>query len=116
LLGNERNGRWRLAPAGGVRRTRRRYRDSTLVLETEFETEDGTVRVTDFMPHRHRHADVVRLVEGVRGRVPMLMELVARFDYGWIVPWVRRVDGALLAVAGPDALTLRSGWRPEART
>lgn len=109
LLGKKRNGRWLLGPAGGVRRTRRRYRDGTLVLETEFETEDGAVRVIDFMPHRHDHADVVRLVEGVRGRVHMWMELIARFDYGWIVPWVRRVDEALLAVAGPDALTLRAG-------
>ncbi|HEY3239236.1 MAG TPA: glycoside hydrolase family 15 protein [Acidimicrobiia bacterium] len=108
LLGDESHGRWLLAPAGGVRRTRRRYRGDTLVLETEFETDDGAVRVIDCMPHRHQYADVVRLVEGVSGRVPMRMELVMRFDYGSILPWVRRVGDAVLAVAGPDALTLRA--------
>jgi GH15 family glucan-1,4-alpha-glucosidase len=113
LLGDETHGRWLLAPAGEVRRVRRRYRGPTLVLETEFETEDGTVRVIDCMPHRHEYADVVRLVEGVSGRVPMRMELIVRFDYGSIVPWVRRVgrdegDTVLLAVGGPDALSLRS--------
>ena len=113
LLGDRSHGRWLLAPAGDVRRIRRRYRGPTLVLETEFETEGGTVRVVDCMPHRHEYADVVRLVEGVSGRVPMRMELIVRFDYGSIVPWVRRVRGdegdtVLLAVGGPDALSLRS--------
>ncbi len=108
LLGDESHGRWLLAPAGGLRRTARRYRGDTLVLETEFETDDGVVRVVDCMPHRHRYADVVRLVEGVSGRVPMRMQLVMRFDYGSIVPWVRRVGDAVLAVAGPDALSLRA--------
>jgi GH15 family glucan-1,4-alpha-glucosidase len=108
LLGDERHGRWRLAPAAEVRRTRRRYRDATLVLETDFETDDGAVRVVDCMPHRHVSADVVRVVHGLRGRVRMRMDLVMRLDYGRVVPWVRRVDGALWAVAGPDALCLRT--------
>lgn len=108
LLGDERHGRWLLAPAEPLRRVRRRYREGTLVLETEFETDSGAVRLVDFMPHRHRYADVVRIVEGLRGRVPVGMQLVMRFDHGWVVPWVRRVGDALLAVAGPDALTLRT--------
>src|SRR5919108_545445 len=108
LLGDERNGHWRIAPAGGVRRVRRRYRDDTLILETEFETEDGTVRVVDFMAPRMADPDVVRVVEGVRGRVPMRMELRIRFDYGRLTPWVRRVGLALLAVSGPEAVVLRT--------
>ena len=108
LLGDESNGRWLLAPLGGVRRVRRRYREGTLVLDTEFETDAGAVRVTDFMPHRDGHAGVVRLVEGLAGRVPMGMRLVMRFDYGRTVPWVRRLDGGLVAVAGPDALVLHA--------
>ncbi len=106
LLGDESNGRWLLAPLGGVRRVRRRYRASTLVLDTELETDTGAVRITDFMPHRDGHAGVVRIVEGVAGHVPMGMRLVIRFDYGRTVPWVRRLDGRLMAVAGPDALVL----------
>ena len=108
LLGDQGNGHWQIAPAGGVRRVRRRYRDDTLVLETEFETEDGTVRVVDFMVPRLADPDVVRVVEGVRGRVPMRMELRIRFDYGRLTPWVRRVDRALLAISGPEALVLRT--------
>jgi GH15 family glucan-1,4-alpha-glucosidase len=106
LLGEESNGRWLLAPSAAIRRVRRRYREGTLVLDTEFETDTGTARITDFMPHRDGHAGLVRIVEGVAGSVPMRMHLVMRFDYGRTVPWVRRVDGALLAVAGPDALVL----------
>jgi GH15 family glucan-1,4-alpha-glucosidase len=86
----------------------RRYRDETLVLETEHRTAEGTVRVLDFMPQRGRHPDLVRIVEGVGGRVAMRMQLIIRFDYGLIVPWVRKADGSLLAVAGPDALCLRT--------
>jgi GH15 family glucan-1,4-alpha-glucosidase len=108
LLGDESHGRWLLAPAAGGRATRRRYRDNTLVLETEFETPEGAVRVIDFMPIFDQDVDVVRIVEGVRGHVPMRMELVIRFDYGSIVPWVQQHRGALRAVAGPDALTLRT--------
>ncbi len=108
LLGDPHNGRWLLRPAGEVRATRRRYRGETLVLETEFETADGTVRVIDCMPPDEEIPNLVRVVEGVEGAVPMRMELVIRFDYGWVVPWVRRVDGVLSAVGGPDALELRT--------
>jgi GH15 family glucan-1,4-alpha-glucosidase len=104
LLDDPRAGRWRIAPAGAGRCTRRRYRGDSLVLETEWETVDGTVRVVDAMPPRGEAADVVRVVEGVSGRVPMSMELVLRLDYGSAVPWVRHVDGELAAIAGPDAL------------
>ena len=99
------NGRWLLAPTGTITRQSRRYRPGTLVLETEFETADGAVRIVDCMPIRDRTPDVVRIVEGLRGRVPMHMELVLRFDYGSIVPWVvRRVDRRLRATAGPDSV------------
>jgi GH15 family glucan-1,4-alpha-glucosidase len=108
LLGDESHGRWLLRPAGEVKATTRRYRSDTLVLETELETEEGTVRVVDFMPPRGRYPDVARIVEGVSGRVPMRMQLVIRFDYGSIVPWVRRRQGALTAIGGPEALVLRT--------
>jgi GH15 family glucan-1,4-alpha-glucosidase len=108
LLGDERHGRWLLAPAGGVRRVSRRYRPGTLVLETEFENADGTVRIVDCMPPRQKHPNLVRVVEGVAGRVPMRMQFVARFEYGSIVPWVTRRGRLLSAVAGPDTVTLRS--------
>jgi len=108
LLGDRSNGRWLLAPAGGVREVRRRYQGDTLVLETEYRTDDGVVRVVDCMPPRQWDPDVARVVEGVKGRVRMRMELTIRFDYGSIVPWVRHVDGALHAVAGPDSVWLRT--------
>jgi GH15 family glucan-1,4-alpha-glucosidase len=108
LLGDESNGRWRLGPAGGGRAARRRYRDETLVLETEFETAAGAVRVIDFLPIRDQTPHLVRIVEGLRGSVPMQMELVIRFDYGQTVPWVRRLEGVLTAVAGPDGVALRT--------
>ena len=108
LLGNEDNGRWLIAPAAGGRATRRRYRDHTLVLETEFETAEGAVRIIDFMPIRDQTVDVIRIVEGLRGHVPMQMHLTIRFDYGQTIPWVRNIGGALVAVAGPDALVLRA--------
>jgi GH15 family glucan-1,4-alpha-glucosidase len=108
LLGDENSGRWLLAPAAGGRATRRRYRDGTLVLETEFDTPEGSVRITDFMPIRGKTVDIVRIVEGLDGQVPMQMHLTIRFDYGSIIPWVRDVHGALVAVAGPDALVLRT--------
>jgi GH15 family glucan-1,4-alpha-glucosidase len=108
LLGSADNGRWRLAPAGEVIDVARRYRPSTLVLETTFTTATGQVRVVDCMPIRGEAPDVVRVVEGVSGRVAMEMELVLRFDYGATVPWVRRIDGALRAIAGPDAVELRT--------
>jgi GH15 family glucan-1,4-alpha-glucosidase len=108
LLGDENYGHWLLAPAAGGRATRRRYRDHTLVLETEFETPEGAVRIIDFMPIRDQTVDVVRIVEGLRGEVPMQMHLTIRFDYGHTIPWVRNIGGALVAVAGPDALVLRA--------
>ncbi|MFL5767427.1 MAG: glycoside hydrolase family 15 protein, partial [Actinomycetota bacterium] len=108
LVGGAEHGRWLVAPRGGVKRTTRRYRPGTLILETEFETEDGAVRLTDCMPIRDGEANVVRFVEGLRGRVPMWTELVMRFDYGSVVPWVRSEAGHLRAIAGPDALHLHS--------
>lgn len=106
LLGDADNGRWLLAPDCQVHRIARRYRDDTLVLETEFETDHGAVTVVDCMPPRTRQPDLVRMVVGKSGRVPMRMQLVIRFGYGKIVPWVRRLDGGIRAVAGPDALRL----------
>jgi GH15 family glucan-1,4-alpha-glucosidase len=107
LLGDERHGRWLLAPAGEVTSTSRRYRPGTLVLETDFETADGTVQVTDFMPRRGGGApQLVRIVEGLRGRVPMRMELVLRPDYGEVVPWVDRVVDGVLLQSGPGAFHL----------
>ncbi|MGX1547452.1 glycoside hydrolase family 15 protein [Streptomyces adustus] len=109
LLGDEDNGHWRIAPKdveGPC--TRRAYRPDTLVLDTEWDTPDGTVRVTDLMPQRERAPDVVRIVEGVSGRVTVRSTLRLRFDYGSIVPWMRRSDGHRIAVAGPDSVWLRS--------
>ncbi len=109
LLGDDSHGYWKLAPKGAALSTHRRYREDSLVLETEFVTPEGTVRVVDCMPIRQEHPEVIRLVEGVRGRVAMEMTLVMRFIYGQVVPWVRRLDGTLTAVAGPDGLSL---WTP----
>jgi GH15 family glucan-1,4-alpha-glucosidase len=108
LLGDERNGRWLITPAGEVTLVHRGYQGDSLILETEFRTADGVVRLVDCMPPRERAPDVVRVIEGVRGTVPMRMELVVRFDYGSIVPWVRRADGALHFIGGPDSLWLRT--------
>ncbi|NKY38056.1 glycoside hydrolase family 15 protein [Cellulomonas septica] len=115
LLGNEDAGFWRVAPTGGGLATRRRYLPDTLVLESEWDTPEGTVRVTDAMPPRGDAADVVRVVEGVRGRVPMTMALRLRFDYGRVVPWVQQLGGDLAAMAGPDAAWLRTPARLEGR-
>jgi GH15 family glucan-1,4-alpha-glucosidase len=108
LLGDPRHGRWLIAPAAEVLSTRRRYREGTLILETEFETAEGAVRIIDCMPLSDERWDVVRIVEGLRGRVAMQMELTVRFDYGSIVPWVRRPDHTLLLTAGPDTLELHT--------
>ncbi|MFF0673677.1 glycoside hydrolase family 15 protein [Streptomyces tendae] len=108
LLGDEDNGHWRIAPKGAERCTRRAYRRDTLVLDTEWETEDGAVRVTDLMPQRDRAPDLVRIVEGLSGEVTVHSVLRLRFDHGSIVPWVRRADGHRVAVAGPDSAWLRS--------
>src|SRR5215207_6784550 len=107
LLGDERHGRWLVAPAGEVRTTSRRYRPGTLVLETDFETADGVVRVIDFMPRRGAGPPrLMRVVEGLRGRVPMRMELALRPDYGAIVPWLESEPDGVIATAGPDAFRL----------
>ncbi len=109
LLGTDDNGYWRIAPTDDVTHITRRYLDDTLVLETEFTTGTGVVRLTDCMPVREEHPQIVRVVEAVHGEVDMAMELTMRFDYGSVVPWVRRLDGLLTAVAGPDGLAL---WTP----
>ncbi len=108
LLGTPEHGRWLLAPAQGIRSIRRHYRDGTLVLETDFETETGAVTVIDFMPVRVERPEVVRIVVGRRGQVRMATELVIRLEYGSIVPWVRRMDGGIVAIGGPDKLHLRT--------
>jgi GH15 family glucan-1,4-alpha-glucosidase len=108
LLGTAENGRWQLAPSVPVVQARRKYQGDTLVLETEFATDAGTLAVIDFMPIRETVPDVVRIVEGRRGRVPMRMDLTFRFDYGAIVPWVQREQHGIQAVAGPDAVHLRT--------
>lgn len=115
LLDDEKAGFWRLAPAAGGMCTRRRYRGDTLILESEWDTPEGTVRVIDFMPPRGEAADVVRMVEGVSGRVPMHMALRLRFDYGRIVPWVRHREGERNAIAGPDAAWLKTPVELEGR-
>ena len=107
LLGDERHGRWLVAPAGEVRSSSRRYRHGTLILETDFETADGAVRVIDFMPRRAQGPPrLMRIVEGLRGRVPMRMDLSIRPDYGLIKPWVEPVADGAAAIAGPDAFRL----------
>jgi GH15 family glucan-1,4-alpha-glucosidase len=107
LLGDEQHGRWLIAPAGEVKATARRYRPGTLVLETEFETADGAVRVVDFMPRRGNGPPrLMRIVEGLQGRVPMRMELSLRPDYGSIRPWIEQVTDGVVATAGPDAFRL----------
>jgi GH15 family glucan-1,4-alpha-glucosidase len=107
LLGEPRHGRWLLAPRGD-KRTRRRYRPGTLVLETEHETTNGVVAIIDFMPIREEFPRLVRLVEGRRGRVRVDLEIIFRFDYGSVMPWVQKTDGAIQAVAGADAMLLRT--------
>jgi GH15 family glucan-1,4-alpha-glucosidase len=109
LLGSAENGRWLIAPTDPKASTTRRYRDNTLILETEFTTAEGAVTLVDFMPPRGKASDVVRLVIGRRGQVALRTELILRFDYGAQVPWVsRRDDGALAAIAGPDLVVLRT--------
>jgi GH15 family glucan-1,4-alpha-glucosidase len=108
LLGDKQHGRWLLSPTSQVARTERRYREGSMVLETDFVTEEGAVRVVDCMPIRGKEPDIIRRVEGLSGRVPMHMDLIIRFDYGSIVPWVRNVEGSLLAIGGPDALCLQT--------
>src|SRR5215213_3081306 len=110
LLGDARHGRWRIAPAAPAVRTTRRYAGDTLILETLFETADGSAAVLDLMPVGGDASSVVRIVEGRTGRVPMRMHLALRFDYGSSVPWVTRLgDGSgIVAVAGPNLAILRT--------
>ncbi len=107
LLGDDDNGMWRIAPHDADAASTRCYRVG-LVLETTWTTDGGTVRVLDFMPVRNERPDIVRIVEGIDGEVDMTCELVLRFDYGSIVPWVRRIEGDFIAVAGPDRIRLHS--------
>ena len=108
LLGTPDHGRWRFHPAGVVRASRQRYRDHTLIVETEFDTPSGSARLIDFMSLGSDVADVVRIVEGIRGSVQMEMHLTLRPDYGSAIPWIRRTEDGLTAIAGPDLLRLRS--------
>ncbi|MFD5976827.1 glycoside hydrolase family 15 protein [Streptomyces bacillaris] len=111
LLGTEENGHWRIAPQGAGPSdtcTRRGYAGDSLVLETYWETRTGTVKVIDFMPQRDKSPDVMRIVEGVSGSVDMSSVLRLRFDFGSVVPWVRKSHGHRVAVAGPDSVWLRS--------
>ncbi|WP_328325303.1 MULTISPECIES: glycoside hydrolase family 15 protein [unclassified Streptomyces] len=114
LLGDDENGHWRIAPAGAGNCTSRSYRDESLVLESVWETATGTVKVIDFMPQRDTAPDIMRIVEGVTGEVEMAGTLRLRFDYGSVIPWMRRSDGHRVAVAGPDSVWLRS--EPEVTT
>jgi GH15 family glucan-1,4-alpha-glucosidase len=108
LLGTPEHGRWLVAPRTDAWETGRRYRPRSLVLETDWETDTGAVRVIDFMPPRGDAPDIVRIVEGLRGEVEMASELVIRFDFGTVIPWVRRHDEGRIAVAGPDGLAFRT--------
>jgi GH15 family glucan-1,4-alpha-glucosidase len=108
LLGDERHGRWLIAPTGAVTSTSRRYLGDTLILETRFETEAGAVSLIDFMPPRGKASDVVRIVRGERGRVAMQMQLVLRFGFGADIPWVKRIDHSLLGIRGPHMAVLRT--------
>ncbi|KFE68618.1 glycoside hydrolase family 15 protein [Hyalangium minutum] len=108
LLGDERHGRWCIAPSIPVRSVRRRYVPGTLVLETDFETAEGTVRLIDFMPPRNEAPDIVRIVRGMSGRVPVHMEASPRFGYGNRSPWIRSTFCCVSAKAGPDATLLRT--------
>jgi len=113
LLGDDDAGHWRIAPASGGPCARRRYRNHAPILESEWETGEGAVRVVDFMPRRDGTPNLVRMVEGISGSVKMRTSLVIRFDYGHILPWVRRRRQELLAIAGPDSLVLRTAVRLE---
>jgi GH15 family glucan-1,4-alpha-glucosidase len=106
LLGKPDHGRWLLAPAGEVKSVRRQYQEGTLILETEFETDDGAVTLIDCMPPRVDQPELIRLVMGRRGQVKMRTELVIRFDYGSVIPWVRRTPRGIRAVGGPDAIVI----------
>jgi GH15 family glucan-1,4-alpha-glucosidase len=109
LLGGPEHGRWLITPDGDIRARRRRYRQNSLVLETEYDVDGGTVRVTDVMPPRQTDPDLIRVVEGLRGDVRMRMELAVRYDYGYVSPWIRSIDGVWRLIAGPDAIAFTAG-------
>ena len=108
LLGDKKNGHWLFSPEEKIDKVSRRYRGDTLILETEIETASGAVRLIDFMPPRGKNPDIVRIIEGLRGEVRMQMELIIRFEYGSVIPWVRKAHDGLEAIAGPDGLILRT--------
>jgi GH15 family glucan-1,4-alpha-glucosidase len=109
LLGDVENGCWKIAPAAPVHRVERQYIDGTMVLQTRYVTDEGEACITDFMPHGNTTSSIVRIIDGVSGKVPFEMDLVMRFDYGSAVPWVEKADAhTLTAVAGPDMLVLRT--------
>ena len=108
LLGTEDNGSWKITPAAGKWKTTRRYRPHTLILETTFHHKDGSFRLIDFMPVRQRNSHIVRIVQGLTGKVAVRMEMGIRFEYGRTIPWVTHIKGGLRAVAGPNLCTLRA--------
>ena len=109
LLGGPEHGHWLITPAVDGVTTERAYRPDTLILETRFEAAEGAVLLTDFMPLRGTNSDIVRRVTGLRGRVPMRVELTIRHDYGQTVPWITRLDGGVLrAIAGPNMMILHT--------
>src|ERR1700722_5722375 len=108
LLGTEENGYWKIAPVTGEFRTTRRYRDHTLILETTFETAEGAAFLIDFMPARGSHSDVFRIVQGIRGKVAMRMDLSLRFAYGRTIPWVTHIPDGVRAIAGPHLAVLHA--------
>ena len=108
LLGTDKNGYWSISPVEPIRSLRRRYREGTLILETEFETENGSATLIDCMSVREEAPELLRVVVGTRGQIRMKSELAIRFDYGSVVPWVRRTDDGISAIAGPDMIRLRS--------
>ncbi len=108
LLGTEENGYWKIAPTDETWKTTRRYRDHTLILETTFEHADGTIRLIDFMPVRASNSHIIRIVEGLRGKLGLRMELALRFDFGRTVPWVTRTADGVRAIAGPNLAVLHA--------
>src|SRR3954447_2298933 len=108
LVGEAKNGHWRFFTDDEEAQVERRYRGDTLILETDIKTNHGAVRLIDFMPPRGTNPDLVRIVEGLSGEVKMQMELIIRFEYGLVVPWVKQAHHGLEAIAGPDGLILRT--------
>jgi GH15 family glucan-1,4-alpha-glucosidase len=108
LLGDGDNGHWKLGPADGGVAAERRYREGTMILESDFEVDGGRARLIDFMPAGDAQTSIVRIVEGLSGTVEMRMEMIIRLDYGATIPWVERSGGGLVGMAGPDSLHLRT--------